>query len=190
MSISRPRTLAVLAGTLLLALGACSSTNSGSRAAAGGGGQAQSAMGSVAPPSATAPTSAPAGATAPASTPSVIIETVSGDTSFFVTPSGNIDCAVSATDARCDIGDRTWSSPPRPTDCQLDYGNGAVVDATGARLSCAGDTLLHVTTNVLQYGHGVRDGQVLCVSQPTGVRCEYLATGHGFTLAKESYTLF
>jgi hypothetical protein len=43
---------------------------------------------------------------------------------------------------------------------------------------------------VLAYGHGVRDGQVLCVSQPAALRCEYVATGHGFTLAKEAYTLF
>ena len=181
VSLSRPRTATVLAamvlaGMVLLALGACGPTSPGTATA-----PAPSAL-----PSATAP----AGTTSPAGTPSLVIETVSGDTSFFVTPSGNIDCAVTATNARCDIGDRSWTPPPKPASCQLDYGNGAVVDATGARLSCAGDTLLHVTTTVLPYGHGVRDGQVLCVSQATGVRCEYVGTGHGFLLAKEGYTLF
>jgi hypothetical protein len=184
MSISRPRTVAVLAGTLLFALGACSSTTSGTGTTSGGG--ASAGMGSLAP----APTAPPTATASPSPAPSVVIVTASGDTSFFVTPSGNIDCAVSANSVRCDIGDRTWSAPPRPQDCSLDYGNGVVVDATGARLSCAGDTLLHATTNVLAYGHGVRDGQVLCVSQPSGVRCEYTGTGHGFTLAKEGYTLF
>jgi hypothetical protein len=182
MSISRPRTVAVLAGTLLLTLGACSSATSGTGATPGSG--ASAGIGGL-PPGTTAPPTVP-----PGPTPSVVITTVSGDTSLFATPSGNIDCAVSATNVRCDIGDRTWSAPPRPPDCALDYGNGVVLDAGGARVSCAGDTLLHATTTVLPYGHGVRDGQVLCVSQPSGVRCEYTGTGHGFTLAKEGYTLF
>ena len=184
MSVSRPRMLAVLAGTLLFTLAGCGTTNAGTGAPVAGGSQTPSGTVAMAPLDTTPPQSTPA------STPSVVIQTVSGDTSFFVTPSGNIDCAVTATYARCDIGDRTWSAPPKPTDCPLDYGNGAVVDSTGARLSCAGDTLLHVTTNVLPYGHGVQDGQVLCVSQPAGVRCQYGATGHGFLLSKEHYTLF
>jgi uncharacterized protein DUF6636 len=176
MSLSRPRTATVLAGMVLLALGACGSTNP--------------ATGTAGQPPGPQPSTAPALATSPASTPSLIIETVSGGTFLFVTPSGNIGCAVTGTNARCDIGDRSWTPPPKPATCQLDYGNGAVVDGTGARLSCAGDTLLHATTALLPYGHGVRDGQVLCVSQATGVRCEYVRTGHGFLLAKEGYTLF
>jgi len=149
MSRSRPHTVALLVGTLLFALAGCRSTNPGSGPAPAGGGQTPSATVAIAPLDTTPSPSTPSPST-PASTPSVIVQTVSGDTSFFVTPSGNIDCALTASYARCDIGDRTWSAPPKPTDCPLDYGNGALVDSTGARLSCAGDTLLHVTTNVLQ----------------------------------------
>ena len=186
MSRLRTRAFVVLAGGVLLALGGCGATHSGT----GTAGQAPGATVPAAPPGTTTPPNASPSGASPASTPSVIVETVSGDAALFVTPSGNIGCAVSATSARCDIGERTWSAPPKPQSCQLDYGNGAVVDATGTRLSCAGDTLLHASTTVLQYGHGVRNGQVLCVSQPTGVRCEYVPTGHGFTLAKQGYTLF
>lgn len=186
MSMSRPGTVAVLAGTLLFALAACGSTNSGSNASTG--------MGSLAPttPSSifsTSPSPAPATVT-PSPTPSVVISTVSGDTVLFATPSGNIGCALSADNVRCDIGDRTWTVPAKPSTCQLDYGNGLVLSGSGAAVSCAGDTLLHATTNVLAYGHGLRDGLMQCVSQSSGVRCDDLGTGHGFTLAKENYSLF
>lgn len=189
MSMSRPGTVAVLAGTLLFALAACGSPTSGNTNASTG-------MGSLAPTASaasTVPSSVPANSTpspVPSPTPSVVITTVSGDTVLFATPSGNIGCALSADNVRCDIGDRTWTAPPKPSTCQLDYGNGLVLSGSGAAVSCAGDTLLHATTNVLAYGHGLRDGLMQCVSQSSGVRCDDLGTGHGFTLAKENYTLF
>jgi hypothetical protein len=186
---SRPRAVAMVAGAVLLTLGACTATTTTAAPAV-----TVSASGAPTPgtttPSATAPNGT-ADSTAPAAaTPSANIVTVTGDTSFFITPSNNIGCAVTTSSARCDIGDRSWTVPPKPASCQLDYGNGLVVSASGAAVSCAGDTVLHVTTSVLPYGHGVRNGQMQCVSQSTGVRCEDLATGHGFTLAKEAYTLF
>ncbi len=183
----------MLAGALLLTLGACTTTTTAGPAVtvpAPGITATGSATSGVAAAGATS-----AGATTPASsptaaTPSVVIETATSETSVFVTPSGNIGCGITATNARCDIGDRSWTAPPKPASCKLDYGNGVSVDATGAHVACAGDTLLHVTTTVLAYGHGLRNGQFLCVSQPTGVRCDDETTGHGFTLAKEAYTLF
>jgi len=186
MGTVRSRGPAVLAAVLLIALAGCTPGGSTSGAAAATGGPAPTNAALAPVPSATTAASA----AGPAATPSAAIQMVSGDTWLFATPSGNIDCALSATDVRCDIGDRIWSAPPRPQDCQLDYGNGVVVSASGAGLSCAGDTLLHATTTVLAYGHGARDGDVLCVSQQTDVWCQYVPTGHGFTLAREGYTLF
>src|SRR5215204_4295943 len=40
----------------------------------------------------------------------------------FVAPSGNVSCMIDADWARCDIIDRDWSPPPRPADCEFDYG--------------------------------------------------------------------
>lgn len=181
---SGPRAVAMLAGTVLLTLGACTATTT-----TAGSVVSASAPGTTTPGATTPGTTTP-GTGTPSATASVVIATVSGDTTLFVTPSGNIGCAVDATGARCDIGDRLWTASPKPASCMLDYGNGVSVSASGAVVSCAGDTLLHSSTNVLAYGHGIRNGQVQCVSQSTGVRCEYLATGHGFTLAREAYTLF
>jgi hypothetical protein len=191
----RPRALAVLAGALLFTLGACSTTNSPGQVAAPGATTPAAAPASAVPASAAAESAAPAGnapaSTAPpAATPSVIITTVTGNTSFFITPSKNIGCAVAMTDARCDIGDRSWTTPPKPASCMLDYGNGMDVNANGAVVSCEGDTVLNRTQDVLQYGYGIRNGQMQCISQSTGVTCEDVATGHGFTLAKEAYTVF
>ncbi len=184
---SHPLAVAMMAGAALLMLSACTATTTTARpaAAVSGPGTTDTTTPGAPSPGATAASAAPT-----AAAPSVVIATVSGNTTLFVTPSGNIACAVSGTGARCDIGDRSWTAPPKPASCPLDYGNGLSVSASGAVVACAGDTLLHSTASVLAYGHGIRNGQVQCVSQSAGVRCEYLPTGHGFTIAKEAYTLF
>jgi hypothetical protein len=180
----------MLVGATLLTLSACTATTTtaGPVAAVSAPGVTVTAAPGTATPGAATPAGT-AETTAPA-TPSVIITTVTGNTSFFITPSKNIGCAVAMTDARCDIGDRSWTTPPKPASCMLDYGNGMYVNANGAGVSCAGDTVLDRTQNVLQYGYGVRNGQMQCISQSTGVKCQDVATGHGFTLAKEAYTVF
>jgi hypothetical protein len=191
---SRPGALAVVAGTLLLALGACGQAGNNTVAAPPAAATTPGAAGAT-PDTATSDTATAGATTQPpaspsAASPSLVIATISGNTYMFVTPSGNIGCAATTSGVRCDIGDRSWTAPTKATSCQLDYGNGVFVGPNGAGMTCAGDTLLHATTTVLAYGHGVRVGQILCVSQSTGVRCEYVPTGHGFTLAKEAYTLF
>jgi hypothetical protein len=42
----------------------------------------------------------------------------------FVSPSGNVSCKIDPDWARCDIIDRDWTPPPRPADCEFDYGQG------------------------------------------------------------------
>lgn len=82
----------------------------------------------------------------PSPTPAPTPITVSG-TKLFHTPTGNIGCvmsdAVAPASARCDIGDRTWKSPPKPADCPNDYGNGVEVSDKKGQFVCAGDTVLH-----------------------------------------------
>ena len=108
----------------------------------------------------------------------------------FVMPSKNIGCYLSAESARCDIAKKTWKAPPRPADCDLDWGNGISVGADEkATITCAGDTVLG-GSHTLPYGQAVRVGNFVCTSAATGVRCANEASGHGFTLSRQAYKLF
>ena len=59
----------------------------------------------------------------------------------FISPTDNVACMIEPSRARCDIIDRDWSLPPRPADCELDYGQGITLSAGApAEFVCAGDT--------------------------------------------------
>jgi hypothetical protein len=107
----------------------------------------------------------------------------------FSSPSKNIACAMESSYARCDIAERTWSSPPEPAWCEFDYGNGVFLKNGKAALTCTSDTLLGAP-RILGYGQAVRVGSTVCASSLAGMRCQDQRTGHGFVLAKESYQLF
>jgi hypothetical protein len=110
---------------------------------------------------------------------------------FFLTPSKNIGCDLSASSVRCDIGRREWKSPSRPVDCALDYGNGIYVEKSkSAKFLCTGDSLLGATKDLLEYGHALRAGDFSCDSESSGLRCVNSRTGHGFTLSIQDYTMF
>jgi hypothetical protein len=102
---------------------------------------------------------------------------------------------LTAEAARCDIAQKLWTPPPKPSDCTFDYGFGAVISDTGpANLTCTSDTLLGATVpgaaDILPYGRALRAGQIVCASHEAGVQCRNEANGHGFKLAKEAYELF
>ncbi len=108
----------------------------------------------------------------------------------FVTPSGNVSCMVAADLARCDIIDRDWSPPPRPADCEFDYGQGiAIAPSEPAYFVCAGDTTFGVD-EVLQYGDSMTAGAMRCESAESGVTCRDVESGHGFAMSREAYRLF
>ncbi|MBV8304307.1 MAG: hypothetical protein JOZ04_08865 [Acidimicrobiia bacterium] len=110
----------------------------------------------------------------------------------FRAPSGNIGCEMLATQsARCDSGDHSWSPPPKPADCPLDWGFGLQVATTGdAGFVCAGDTANDPSSPILPYGQRSRQGSFVCASAQTGMTCTNEATGRGFFLSRESYRLF
>ena len=108
----------------------------------------------------------------------------------FQTPSKNIGCYLSADSARCDIVRKNWSPPPKPTDCDLDWGNGiSLYKSEEATFTCAGDTVLGAT-EVLPYGRSLQSGKFVCDSSSTQIRCENTDSGHGFTLSVQQYNLF
>ncbi|MFN8226089.1 MAG: DUF6636 domain-containing protein [Mycobacterium sp.] len=113
------------------------------------------------------------------------------DLESFTSPSGNIGCIMDAEYLRCDIAEREWSPPPRPTDCPsfTGYGQGISMDPHGpAAFVCAGDTTLHAGP-ALGYGQTQRAGGFTCASDEAGVRCAN-ADGHGFRLSRQSYSIF
>ena len=112
--------------------------------------------------------------------------------SAFRAPSGNIGCELVTTQvARCDIHEHSWSPPPKPADCDLDWGFGLQVATSGqAGFVCAGDTAVDPASPVLAYGQRARQGTFVCESAETGVTCTNEATGRGFFLSRESYRFF
>jgi hypothetical protein len=139
---------------------------------------------SSAPPAASAP---------PSAAPAVIVTETSQvkDGLMFRTPSGNIGCGAFPDGVRCTILTKSWTPPPAPADCDLDWGSDLDLDAQrGAHLICAGDSAAMPDSKVIAYGHAIRVGTIVCTSTEAHLRCESLTTKHGFTLAKENYTLF
>jgi hypothetical protein len=120
-----------------------------------------------------------------------------GGTSFFQMPSKNIGCVYLAPDTatekpylRCDIGGGLRPLPPRPRNCDLDWGYGYQMSGPAGRAKpfCAGDTARDPRAPVLAYGRTWRRGPFRCLSRTIGLRCTNRA-GHGFFLSRQrSYT--
>jgi hypothetical protein len=104
---------------------------------------------------------------------------------FFHSPSGNIACGISKQGARCDIREREWRPPPKPRQCDQDWGYGLTLGKQGkGRFFCAGDSLFGLGSR-LAYGKSVARGRFRCVSRTDGIRCVNRRNGHGFKLSRE-----
>lgn len=112
------------------------------------------------------------------------------DFTGFISPTGNIACMIVMDLARCDIIDHDWSPPPRPADCEFDYGQGIeIIAGQTATFVCAGDTAFG-PDDVLAYGDAITAGPLRCESAQAGISCRDTDTGHGFSLGLEAYQLF
>ncbi len=108
----------------------------------------------------------------------------------FVSPTGNVSCMIDADWARCDIIDRDWSVPPRPADCEFDYGQGiSLAPGEQAQFVCAGDTAFG-PDEVLPYGESITAGVLRCESADSGITCRDIEAGHGFSISRQAYRLF
>jgi hypothetical protein len=137
-----------------------------------------------------APTESPAGLTekqAPGTgEPRVVTDLVG-----FRSPSSNVGCYLDVDYVGCDIAEADWSPPPRPADCEFDYGQGITFVPGGrAEFVCAGDTALVPDGTALSYGQSISPGVLQCDSAETGITCRDTKTGHGFAIAHEAYQLF
>jgi hypothetical protein len=106
----------------------------------------------------------------------------------FSSPSNNIRCQLDAEYARCDVYENTWTVPPPPEGCDLDWGDSVVVDGDKpAALLCHGDA-----TNpgpALAYGTQVTVGSMTCMSESSGMTCRNKASGHGFKASRGAFDL-
>jgi hypothetical protein len=83
---------------------------------------------------------------------------------------------IAADWARCDIIDRDWSPPPRPPDCEFDYGQGiSAAPGERAQFVCAGDTAFGPDA-ILPYGESISAAALRCESTEAGITCRDLGT--------------
>ena len=109
----------------------------------------------------------------------------------FKSPSGNIGCVLDKRDGvRCDIREKSWTAPPKPSWCDVDWGSGVQVGRRKrASFVCAGDTVLGAD-RTLSYGSSIRRGRFECFSRRTGMRCVNHRTHHGFRLSRQHAVRF
>jgi len=108
----------------------------------------------------------------------------------FRTPSGNIMCYYSSGELRCDVMQMTNRPPPRPSDCEQDWGSAFAVTTRSARgfRICAGDTVAG-NYRTLGYGKAWRRDGISCSSAKTGLTCKN-RRGAGFQLSRAKQRVF
>lgn len=122
--------------------------------------------------------------------PATAVRTDTGPDAF-LSPSRNIGCRISTTNVRCDIKEIEWRAPPKPLDCNLDWGFALGVSGQGSgQFRCVGDTASGGVTTVLPYGSVSRRGPFECRSQEIGMECVHLDTGNGIFLSRGEYKLW
>ena len=108
----------------------------------------------------------------------------------FRTPSGNIGCVYSSDPGsrpylRCDIRSRLKPLPPKPRNCDLDWGDSFEMRSKGTvAVTCHGDTAIDPRNPVVRYGSTWSRGGFRCTSAVAGLRC-WNQTGHGFFLSRQ-----
>ncbi|MEO6843329.1 MAG: DUF6636 domain-containing protein [Bradyrhizobium sp.] len=112
----------------------------------------------------------------------------------FQSPSKNIACIYFEHDGhkalRCNIGEMAGAMPPKPRNCELDWGHSFEVDAKGqADPSCAGDTQIGQPLRVLPYGEVWQRSGITCSSEESGITC-FNADRRGFSLSRAKQDLF
>lgn len=126
----------------------------------------------------------------PLPTPAPAPTTVVRELTSFSSPTGNIRCGLDASYVRCDISQRSFTMPPKPADCNLDWGSGLELGTAGlSQIVCAGDAIDGRDLR-LPYGQAIRAGKLICASAEAGITCRQVGNGHGFFLSRGSYRQF
>ena len=112
----------------------------------------------------------------------------------FQSPSKNIACIYFEYDnhkaLRCDVGDMAEMPPPRPANCELDWGHSCQVEARGSgERSGTGDTQIGQPLPMLRYGEVWQRSGITCKSEEAGVMC-FNADRRGFSLSRAKQEVF
>lgn len=120
------------------------------------------------------------------------------DLGRFKSPSGNIFCIATrdnfsgktTVSLSCELNETSNKLPPKPSDCELDWGKRFYVEARGKAIrSCHGDTIQNPTFSVLPYGKVWQVSGFRCDATTARVRCVNLDK-HGFELSRARQVLF
>ena len=108
----------------------------------------------------------------------------------FQLPSGNIHCMAFERTLRCDVLAFSYRRPPRPRDCDLDYGDSVELGPRGpAQYVCHGDTVQDPKSPVLGYRRAWQGPGLSCTATQAGLRCVN-AEGRGFEMSRARLRLF
>ena len=108
----------------------------------------------------------------------------------FQLPSGNIRCGVWEGVLRCEAMQFSYRAPPRPADCEFEWGGAIELPRRGAAAPiCHGDTVTDPKAPVLAYGAAWQGVGQSCTATPQGLRCVN-AEGRGFEMARARLRLF
>ena len=108
----------------------------------------------------------------------------------FQSPTGNIMCLFYGDGIRCDVMRISNRPPPRPADCDLEWGQAFEVGVNarrGIRL-CYGDTVAG-NYRTLGYGRTFERAGIVCLSAKSGVTCTN-RRGGGFSVARATQRVF
>jgi hypothetical protein len=120
-----------------------------------------------------------------------VTQAIAGQQAAFKTPSGNIYCLLQEdNNLRCQLSENTAKLPPKPKDCDLDWGSSFVMDSKGrATRLCYGDTIANANYPVLAYGKTWRSQGFSCISKASGLTCTNQAK-KGWEISKTAQKLF
>jgi len=134
-------------------------------------------------------TTASTGTTAPATSTLPPADRQVTTATGFASPTGNIGCYIDLDSVRCDIRQREWQPPPKPADCDVDFGQGIKLTAGGSpEFVCAGDTAQDPRHQPLPYGESIQAGSLRCDSSEAGMSCTDVDTGRGFSMSRLDYS--
>ncbi len=99
-------------------------------------------------------------------------------------------CLIDMDYVRCAIGDKDWSAPPRPAECEGDYGYNIALESGGrAEFVCVGDSVLG-QGDALSQGESIAAGPLRCDSAESRITCRNVESGQGFSMPRDACELF